>query len=75
MVPFFSSVAYMTNRTSHFKQLELLLAINHLDTSYCARNRATFKREESEGAMGAILSTLGEQTIVRQTQGIGHIVV
>lgn len=39
----------MTNHTSHFKQLELSLAINHPDTCYCAHNRAAFSREEGRG--------------------------
>lgn len=53
MQPFSSSEAYMTNHTSHFKQLELSLAINHLDTCYCAHNRAAIMREEGRGTLGA----------------------
>lgn len=53
--PVFSSEAYMTNRTGRFKQLELSLAINHLDSCYCACNRAAFRREECRGGTsGAI---------------------
>lgn len=51
--PFSSSEAYMTNHTSHFKQLELWLAINHLDTCYCAHNRAAFRKEEGRGNFGS----------------------
>lgn len=50
----FSSEAYMTNHTSHFKQLELSLAINHHDACYCAHNRAAFRWEEGRGALWAI---------------------
>lgn len=51
--PFYSSEAYMTNHTSHFKQLEPSLAINHLDTCYCAHNRAALRREENRGNFGS----------------------
>lgn len=64
----------MTNHSSHFKQLELSLAINHLDTCYCARNRAAFRREESRAELWEQFSTFGPHTIVKQTQGLGHIV-
>lgn len=54
-VPFFTSDAYMTNRTGHFKLLEFSLVINHLDTNHCASNRAMYCWEE--GALGVILSS------------------
>lgn len=63
MHPFSSSQAYMTNHTSHFKQLELSLAINHLDTCYCAYNRAAFRREEGRGNFGSY-SVLSVNTLL-----------
>lgn len=65
MHPFSSSEAYMTNHTSHFKQLEPSLAINHLDTCYCAHNRAAFKRGEGRGELWELFSTFGQHTIVK----------
>lgn len=53
MQPFSSSEAYMTNHTNLFKQLELSLAINHLDTCYCAHNRVALRREEAKGNFGS----------------------
>ncbi len=73
--PFCSSEAYMTNHTSHFKQLELSLAINHLDSCYRARYRAASRREEGKGELWELFSTFGQRAIVKQTQGLGHIVV
>ena len=52
MCRLFSSEADMTNHTSHFKQLELSLAINHHDAGHCAHNRAAFRREEGRGDFG-----------------------
>lgn len=40
MQPVSSSLAYMTNHTNHFKQLELALVINHRDACRPASNRA-----------------------------------
>lgn len=50
--PFSSSEGYMTNHTDHFKQFELSLAINHLDTNYCAHIRAALRREEGKRSFG-----------------------
>lgn len=68
---FSSSEAYMTNHTSHFKQLELSLAINHLDTCYCAHNRAAFRREEGEGTLRAIQSTFWSTQYCETNSGTG----
>lgn len=68
----------MTNHTSHFKQLELSLAINHHDACYCAHNRAAFRREESRGDFGSYSVVLVNTLLwnkLEQTRGLGRIVV
>lgn len=62
--PFSSSEGYMTNHTNHFKQFELSLAINHLDTNYCAHIRAALRREEGKRSIGRFFSSFGHHTTV-----------